>query len=186
MILSCNSCGKKFVVPDNAITDSGRLVQCSACGNKWKQFPIKAIKNKEAILKPDTKKIDKKPISPKRPITPKKPINTKKNSSKRKVAKKTREVNLYSPEYLAKKHGIKIKDPEIKNPKKIPTKNDISFGFYSSLVVFLVFIIFLSRTLYFAQNFIVTQFPSSEFYLSYFFENVRNLFEIWKNLITYY
>ena len=40
MILSCNSCGKKFVVPDNAITEAGRLVQCSACGNKWKQFPV--------------------------------------------------------------------------------------------------------------------------------------------------
>ena len=41
MILSCNSCEKKFVVPDNAIGPSGRLVQCSSCGNKWKQFPIK-------------------------------------------------------------------------------------------------------------------------------------------------
>ena len=40
MILSCNSCEKKFVVPDNAISASGRLVQCSSCGNKWKQFPI--------------------------------------------------------------------------------------------------------------------------------------------------
>ena len=41
MLISCNSCQKKFVVPDNAIKESGRLVQCSACGNKWTQFPIK-------------------------------------------------------------------------------------------------------------------------------------------------
>ena len=40
MILTCNSCGKKFVVPDSAITSSGRMVQCGSCGNKWKQFPI--------------------------------------------------------------------------------------------------------------------------------------------------
>ncbi len=40
MILSCNSCEKKFVVPDSAIGPNGRLVQCSSCGNKWKQFPI--------------------------------------------------------------------------------------------------------------------------------------------------
>ena len=40
MILSCNSCEKKFVVPDNAISANGRLVQCSSCGNKWTQFPI--------------------------------------------------------------------------------------------------------------------------------------------------
>ena len=41
MILECKSCQKKFVVPDNAITNAGRLVQCSSCGNKWTQFPIK-------------------------------------------------------------------------------------------------------------------------------------------------
>ena len=52
MILSCNSCDKKFVVPDNAIGATGRLVQCSSCGNKWKQFPInKEIKPKEKISK---------------------------------------------------------------------------------------------------------------------------------------
>ena len=44
MILTCNSCAKKFVVPDNAITASGRMVQCGSCGNKWKQFPIKNTK----------------------------------------------------------------------------------------------------------------------------------------------
>ena len=44
MILTCNSCEKKFVVPDNAIGASGRLVQCSSCGNKWKQFPVDEIR----------------------------------------------------------------------------------------------------------------------------------------------
>jgi predicted Zn finger-like uncharacterized protein len=46
MILSCNSCEKKFVVPDQAITANGRTVQCGSCGNKWKQFPIKRQANK--------------------------------------------------------------------------------------------------------------------------------------------
>ena len=50
MILSCNSCKKKFVVPDEAITASGRLVQCSACGNKWNQFPVNS-KQKDIISK---------------------------------------------------------------------------------------------------------------------------------------
>ena len=44
---------KKFLVPDNAIPSSGRLVQCSSCGNKWTQYPEKKI------IKP--KKIDLKP-----------------------------------------------------------------------------------------------------------------------------
>ena len=39
MIIQCNSCSKKFVVPDGAIKAKGRLVQCSSCGNKWTQYP---------------------------------------------------------------------------------------------------------------------------------------------------
>ena len=40
MILECKSCQKKFIVPDDAITNTGRLVQCSSCGNKWTQYPV--------------------------------------------------------------------------------------------------------------------------------------------------
>ena len=65
MILSCNSCDKKFVVPDNAIGASGRLVQCSSCGNQWKQFPVEIAKKKEIISKPVIKQTITKPISPK-------------------------------------------------------------------------------------------------------------------------
>ena len=89
---------------------------------------------------------------------------------------------MYSPEYLAKKHGIKLNEI---NDKPV-TKNKVSLGFYSSLIIFLVFAIAFSRTLYFFQNFIITKFPFTEFYLKYFFENIKNLFEIWKDLISTY
>ena len=46
MILNCNACEKKFVVPDAAITAAGRIVQCGSCGNKWKQFPTTKETNK--------------------------------------------------------------------------------------------------------------------------------------------
>ena len=52
MILTCNSCSKKFVVPDNAITASGRMVQCGSCGNKWKQFPVGEVKKTQSITRP--------------------------------------------------------------------------------------------------------------------------------------
>ena len=93
MILSCNSCEKKFVVPDQAVTAAGRMVQCGSCGNKWKQFPVKNEVNDNAPVK----KIDNKKIS-------------KKSRIKKKPVKKTRDINLYSPEYLAKKHGITLDD----------------------------------------------------------------------------
>ena len=170
MILTCNSCGKKFVVPDNAITSSGRTVQCGSCGNKWKQFPLLNLK-KETI-------IDKK-ISP----TIKKSI-TKIPKPKSKKIKKPREINLYSPEYLQKKHGISLNNVE-KSKKQI-TDNRVSFGFYNSLLLFIVVIIIASRGLYFFQDFITQNLPFTEFYLNYFFENIRNMFEIFKNLISSY
>ncbi len=173
MILNCNSCGKKFVIPDNAITASGRLVQCGSCGNKWKQFPINEIKQTQSISSP--KKLTTKP----RKIQQK---TQKLKKTKRSNVRKAREINLYSPEYLAKKHGIKLSEDVSPNS----SNNKISFGFYNSLLLFLIIIIFLSRGLYFFQDFVVRKLPFTEFYIDYFFESIRNIFELWKNLIFSY
>ena len=168
MIISCNSCEKKFVVPDKAITSEGRVVQCGSCGNKWKQYP----KNEEKIHPVKIKKNKKIP----------KISETKIPKPKKKISKKKREIDLYSPEYLAKKHGINLNET---NDKPI-TKNKVSFGFYSSFIILLVFAIAFSRILYFFQDFIIIKLPFTEYYLEYFFENIRNLFEIWKSLISNY
>jgi predicted Zn finger-like uncharacterized protein len=167
MILSCNSCEKKFVVPDQAITATGRTVQCGSCGNKWKQFPIKNEINKVV----PTKKVEIKKIS--------KPAKTKINKNK-----KTRQMDLYSPEYLAKKHGIVLKNVETK--KDTDSNKKVYFGFYNSLIVFFVASIFLSRSLYLLQEFIIQKMPFTEYYLNYFFESIKNIFEIWNNLIFSY
>ena len=169
MILSCNSCEKKFVVPDKAITISGRLVQCGSCGNKWKQFPEK-IDQKKELSKPDLN-LDKEKI---------------KNITKIKKLKKNKKknFNMYSPEYLAKKHGININDSN--DTEKNLTKKSVSFGFYNSLILLIVFFITLSRSLYFFEDMIVKNFPISEFYLNYFFESLKNISEIIKNLISSY
>jgi len=166
MIINCNSCDKKFVVPDQAITSSGRTVQCGSCGNKWKQYP----KNEEKIL--PLKKNNRIP----------KPSVTKKPKPKKKTTKRKREIDLYSPEYLAKKHGINLNE----TIDKPVTKNKVSFGFYTSLIIILVFIIAFSRILYFFQDFIIIKLPFTEIYLKYFFESIRNFFEIWKSLISNY
>ena len=174
MILNCNSCGKKFVVPDNAITATGRVVQCGSCGNKWKQFPVNEIKNIRSV--PSAQKIVTK-------IQKTKPKTQKPNKTKKSKTRKPREIDLYSPEYLAKKHGIKLNNEEVK--KSLPN-NKVSFGFYNSLLLFILIIIVLSRGLYFFQDFVVQKLPFTEFYIDYFFESIRNMFEIWKNLISNY
>ena len=177
MILTCNSCGKKFVVPDSAITASGRMVQCGSCGNKWKQFPVGVIKKNQSISRPQKVVSKPKPVQQKIP----KPKKIKKTAPK-----KTREISLYSPEYLAKKHGIKINETQTIEKISKKGKEKVSFGFYNSLIVFIFFVIALSRILYFSKGFIIYNLPASEYYLNYFFESIRNIFEIWKNLITNY
>ena len=174
MILTCNSCGKKFVVPDSAITASGRTVQCGSCGNKWKQFPVNEINNTELIN--NTKKIAPKPKQAQ-------PKIQKAKKAKKTSVRKSREIDLYSPEYLAKKHGIKLGGEEV---KKTLSNEKISLGFYNSLLLFVVIVIVLSRGLYFFEDFVVQKLPFTKFYIDYFFESIRNLFEIWKNLISNY
>ena len=95
---------KKIVVPDSAITASGRMVQCGSCGNKWKQFPLGEIKKTQSIL--SSKKIVSRP----QPVQKK--YKNQKKVKKKLLPKKSREISLYSPEYLAKKHGIKINDTQ--------------------------------------------------------------------------
>ena len=70
--------------------------------------------------------------------------------------------------------------------EKTSSNEKVSFGFYNSLLFMLVMIIFLSRGLYFFQDFIIQKLPFTDFYIDYFFESIRNMFEIWKNLITNY
>ena len=65
MILNCNSCSKKFVVPDKAITASGRLVQCGSCGNKWKQFPNNENQQTEFSTKVEKKSSNQQKTSQK-------------------------------------------------------------------------------------------------------------------------
>ena len=177
MIITCNCGEKKFTLPDNSIPASGRLVQCGFCGLKWKQFPVGEVTKPQSISK--LQKIVSKPQPTQQKVQKQKKI-------KKPTTKKSREISLYSPEYLAKKHGIKLDDPQ--PIKKINKKEEgqVSFGFYNSLIILIVFVIALSRILYFSQGFIIANIPASEYYLSYLFESVRNIFEIWKNLITNY
>jgi predicted Zn finger-like uncharacterized protein len=171
MILSCNSCKKKFLVPDNAIGITGRLVQCSSCGNKWKQFPTnKKIKTKEKIS--EIKSAPKK-------------IKSSTKRIKQKIKNRTG-PNLYSPEYLAKKHGIKIDSGPTPKNKITKNKMEFSFGFYNSVIVSIILIISILKLLYFTQDIIIEQLPISEIYIDYLFESITNIKDIIQNFFSNY
>ena len=148
---------KKFVVPDSAITENGRLLQCGSCGNKWTQYPIKE-KPAEPIKKEKTiSKINK--------------VENKIVPAKKTAKKKKRQINLYSEEYLAKKYGLTIKDNfSVKKNQKKHKNEKYGLGFYGWVLIIVIFFIFSHGILNLNQNFIIEKFPASEIYINYFFE----------------
>ena len=180
MIIQCNSCQKSFVVPDSVITSCGRLVQCSECGNKWTQFPIKAQNDKKAIIQENIKK--KENIVS---ITKNKKIikKIKKNS------KKKNNINIYSPEYLQNKHGIRIIDPsssnlssEKKNNSK--RKKNTGYGFYNYLISFFILLLTLFGILHLTKDMIILNYPEMEKSIDYLYETFNNLNLIFKDFIS--
>ena len=149
MLLNCNSCQKKFIVPNDAISIAGRLVQCGSCGNRWTQFPIKEQKKKES------KKISLTKI--------KIPAKDKK-----------RKISLYSTEYLEQKHGLKIKNfsnKDVSERGKNVRKN--GFGFYGYLISIIVILVTIFGVLNLSKETIVFYYPNTEEYIEYLFEVVN-------------
>jgi hypothetical protein len=144
------------MVPDSAITEAGRLLQCGYCENKWTQYPIK-----EKLVK----EIEK--VKPAKIIQPAN-INKIKTSFK----KKKREVNLYSEDYLKNKYGLTIKDSPDQQDKKQNKKkgNKTNFGFYNYLITISIFIIALFGFINLSKDIIITKYPVVEPYINYFYE----------------
>ena len=175
MIIECSSCNKKFNVPDSAITAAGRLVQCSSCGNKWTQYPLK------------TKPRPIKPVST--------PVKTK---PKKKVDKKKVPVP-YSKEYMQQKWGTSVQSYAVQKglskSSKTLAKAKISkktqkqksaqvterpgFGFFNYIITYSVIFTFLVGILKFERDRLGRKFPALEPYIDHFFESL----EIFKILI---
>ena len=186
MILECKSCQKKFIVPDNAITKAGRLVQCSSCGNKWTQFPVieKTIKKSKNFQA--KKEVIKKPVKIQTSEKEQKIFSTK--EKKRKIVKKKEGPSIYSKEYLEKKHGISI---DVNNTHK--AKNKINkkvsksyFGFYSYLIILLFLVSSIIGILNLTKEFIVFYLPFTEIYIEYLFENLNNFGILFRDAFNIY
>ena len=170
MIIQCNSCEKKFTVPDSAITAKGRLVQCSSCGNQWTKYPI--IQNLEKT----------------------KEKMSKANKLPKQKKKKTKNIDVYSEEYFQKKHGIKIIDPSSANNRlnknksksKLGKKINIGFGFYKYLITFIVFLLTILGLLNLTKDIIVYNYPFLEIYINYFYETLNNLNLIISDIVSNY
>jgi len=166
MIVNCNICQKKFNLPTSAITESGRLLKCGSCGNEWTQYPIKEKSEKE-IKKTFSTNI-KQPA--------------KVNKIKTSVKNKKREINLYSEEYLKKKHGLVIKDTtRNKEVKKKSTRN--GFGFLSYLIIISILSIGFFGILNLSKDVIISSYPLTEPYINYSYEILNIIRETVSNFL---
>ena len=171
MIIQCTSCDKKFSVPDTAITASGRLVQCSSCGNKWTQYPIK------------TKSEPSRPyVTPTKVVPPKKKLNKKKSGpvpySKEYMQQNGNFLKLCSKKALQKKQRkyLNQKNTKTKNSKVVEKPG---FGFFNYIITYSILLIFIVGILNFERGRISRKFPFLEPYIDHFFESL----EIFKILI---
>ncbi len=186
MILDCQCGEKKFVVPDNAIPAAGRLVQCSYCGNKWTQFPITKKVTKEPINFLAKKEVIEKPAKVQPKIQNEKIFSTP--IKKKKMVKKRSGPSIYSKEYLEKKHGISI-DKNYENISKDKSNKKVSqsyFGFYSYIIVLLVSITSILGILNLTKEIIIFNFPFTEIYIEYLFENLNNFGILFRDTLNLY
>ncbi|RME15377.1 MAG: hypothetical protein D6801_07530, partial [Alphaproteobacteria bacterium] len=58
MRLVCPNCGAQYEVDDRVIPESGRDVQCSACGHAWFQLPVRAEDDAAAQPEPEEAIVD--------------------------------------------------------------------------------------------------------------------------------
>ena len=167
MIIQCTSCDKKFNVPSSAITVAGRLVQCSSCGNKWTQYPIK------------TKPAAIKPVSTQVKAAPKKKINKPKGPAP------------YTKEYMQQKWGTSIQSYAVekglskKIPKQIPKQKKTKkqktiqvtrapgFGFFNYIITIFILSTFFIGILNFERGRLTRKFPFLEPYIDHFFESLE-------------
>ena len=180
MIITCNCGEKKFTLPDNSIPASGRMVQCGFCGLKWKQFPVEQIKKTQSVTR-SQKTVASPTVQPK--IKKTKNIISKTKETKKSKRKKSG-PNLYTPEYLAKKHGLTIGEKSISKSNTIQKGKTVSFGFYNSLIVLIAFFVLFFGVFINSQEYIINYFPTSEIYINYFYETIYNINLIFKNLMS--
>ena len=160
MLVNCNSCQKKFVVPDSAITEKGRLLQCGSCGNKWTQYPI-IEQEKQKTIKAPIKTINTEKIV-------KKSVSVKKTSKSRK-----REVDLYSEEYLKKKHGLVIKDAISTDSSNSKQKSNTGIGFYGNVIILIIFLLTIFGLLDLNKFLVINKFPFLETYINYLYDSLE-------------
>tara|TARA_B100000029_G_scaffold504717_1_gene584076 strand:+ start:52 stop:585 length:534 start_codon:yes stop_codon:yes gene_type:complete len=167
MIIQCTACEKKFSVPDSAITAAGRLVQCSSCGNRWTQYPIKAKKNVTKIVSAPRSVPVKK--------APKKKVGPAPYSKEYMQQKWGTSLQSYALEKGLSKKVKKInRQQKTQKQKSIKKIEKPGFGFFNYIITLGVLSVFFVGILNFERVRLSRKFPFLEPYIDHFFETIEN------------
>ena len=165
MIIDCIKCDKKFEVNASLIPDGGRTIQCGSCNHVWFYKPkIEQSKNeiKAEINSPESNNNDLE--------------NKKDNNLNEKLSKTEDTSNL---ENVA---NAKLSSNELTNKIK-KTKFNIS-KFLSYFLVFLITFIALIIVLDTFKSPLSSIIPGLEIFLYNFFETLKDLYLLIKNLLS--
>tara|TARA_B110001454_G_C12578778_1_gene375149 strand:+ start:117 stop:614 length:498 start_codon:yes stop_codon:yes gene_type:complete len=165
MIISCEQCNKKFEVESDLIPDTGRLLQCSACDNKWffKKTTTPSehtdiIINKDAIDEEINTEVKK--IQPTEQIE-----NTSKSKQKKLIEKKKDKSEKF------KSHN---------NNKNLKAKKN---NFLNLILVFIITFIAFILILDTFKKPIGLIIPNVDFFLNNFYETIKDIILFFKDLV---
>ena len=165
MIIVCIKCSKKFVVNASIIPDNGRTIQCGSCNHVWFYKPeIEQSKNeiKAEITSPESNNNDLE--------------NKKDNYLNEKLSKTEDTSNL---ENVA---NAKLSSNELTNKNKKTTFSVSKFLSY--FLVFLITFIALIIVLDTFKSPLSSIIPGLEIFLYNFFETLKDLYLLIKNLLS--
>ena len=173
MIINCIKCTKKFEVNASLIPDNGRTIQCGSCNHLWFYKPKINLSKSEIITEL---------LSPKsndNVLENKKNDQDNEGSSKKNETKKRENLANPEPEF---NELIEPSSNELINQNK-KTIFNIS-KFLSYFLVFLITFIALIIVLDTFKLPLSSVFPGLEIFLYNFFETLKALYLLIKNLLS--
>jgi len=214
MIIQCQNCSRKFIVKDNDIPETGRMVQCGYCSSNWHQMPVSIKKTTSKPLKvtKPIAEIDESPSVDKIKASDGKtykflgsqwaellPSGKTGLFARKKISRELDEITGRKEKKITKKRQKKITevDPSggIDNEKQPPDiykpKEGLGFFGYIFLLIIIGFsIVGILRTF---EDDLLNYFPEAEYIyelldeqLIYLAETVKNMIVIINDLLNSY
>ena len=159
MIISCNSCYKKFEINSNLIPEEGRLLECSSCNNQW-------------FFKKE-KKINQSPFD-----------KDKETSIKDNLIESSTFADEPVEKSIKKKKKTKLKNFDTSfvdlNKNKANIANNSILNLILLFIISAIALIILIDTFKSPISIII---PSIEFFLYNFYESVKDMILFFKDLL---